>query len=161
MSPITDARVLSDREFIIERSFHAPAAKVFAAYTDPNLLPRWWPPKGGSLTVETMDVRPGGEYRFVQRDAGGRTAVIVGKYVEVVPVTRLVYTFGFESQENWITATVDLSESEGRTSLKLTNLCESREARDMALKYGAEAGAQAAWSRLDELLAEGQPAPGA
>ena len=159
MSPIAEARELSDREFTMERTFRAPMAKVFAAYTDPNLLPRWWPPRGGSLKVEAMDLRPGGGYRFVQRDASGRTVVVVGTYLEIVPVTRLVYTFGFEGQGNGITATVELSESGGETLLRLTNLCESRTARDMALRYGADTGARAAWSRLDKLLADGGPAP--
>jgi uncharacterized protein YndB with AHSA1/START domain len=160
MSPPTTARVLSEREFVLEHTFHAPAAKVFAAYTEPHLLAQWWAPKGGSLDVEAMDVRPGGRYRFVQRDTNGQESVFVGKYLEVQPVTRLVYTFMVEGQGNEITASLDLKESQGRTSLRLTNLCVSKEVRDAMLKYGAAAGAQVAWSRLDELLARPPRAPG-
>lgn len=152
MSPPPAAKVLSDREFVLEHTFHAPAAKVFAAYTDPRLLSQWWAPKGGSLTVEAMDVRPGGAYRFVQRDANGQRTVFVGKYLEVKPGTRLVYTFEVEGQGNEITATVDLKESQGKTSLTLTNRCVSKEARDAMLKYGAAAGAKVAWDRLAEVL---------
>ena len=60
------ARVVSDREFVLEHTFRAPAAKVFAAYTDPALIPKWWSPRGGSIRVDTLDVRPGGAWRFVQ-----------------------------------------------------------------------------------------------
>jgi uncharacterized protein YndB with AHSA1/START domain len=153
MNPQTPTKVLSEREFVIEQTFHAPAAKVFGAYTDPQLLSQWWAPKGGSITVEAMDVRPGGMYRFLQRNPNGQQMVFVGKYIEVRPVTRLVYTFMVEGQGNEVTATMDLKESQGQTLLRLTNLCVSKEARDSMLKYGAEAGAKAAWSRLAELLA--------
>jgi uncharacterized protein YndB with AHSA1/START domain len=149
----------SEREFVVEHHFQAPAAKVFAAYTDPHLLAQWWAPKGGSLAVETMDVRPGGAYRFVQREPNGQQLVFVGRYLEVNPVTRLVYTFGVEGQGNEIRATVDLKESQGKTSLRLTNLCASKEVRDMMLQYGAEAGARASWARLVELLARSARAP--
>jgi len=100
------ARVVSDREFVLEHHFRAPAAKVFAAYTDPKLLAKWWTPKGGSMTIESMDARPGGGYRYLQTDARGQKSVFVGKYLEVHPVTRLVYTFAVEGQGNEIRATV-------------------------------------------------------
>src|SRR5437879_892888 len=77
MPKTTQTRVLSDREFAIEHTFHAPAAKVFAAYTDPKVLPRWWAPPGGTIAVEKMDVRTGGSYRFVQR-AHGQEMTFVG-----------------------------------------------------------------------------------
>jgi uncharacterized protein YndB with AHSA1/START domain len=155
MSQPTAAKVLSDREFVLEHLFHAPAAKVFAAYTDPKIVPQWWAPKGGSMTVEAMDVRPGGAYRFVQRDVSGQQMVFVGKYIEVKPVTRLVYTFEVEGQGNQITANVELKESHGETAMTLTNLCVSKEVRDAMVQYGAAAGAKAAWNRLEEVLRNG------
>jgi len=148
------ARTLSEREFVLEHTFHAPAAKVFAAYTDPKLVPLWWAPKGGTVRVDTMDVRPGGAWRFVQRTANGQEMAFTGSYLEVKPVTRLVYTFMTEGQPgNQLTATVELKESGGTTQLTLTNLCQSKEARDAMLQYGAAAGAKVAWDRLAELLA--------
>ncbi len=76
MTPITPqptARAISDREFVLEHTFRAPAVKVWAGYTDPMLIPLWWAPRGGSLRIESMDVRPGGEWRFVQK---GDAAVV-------------------------------------------------------------------------------------
>lgn len=154
MEPQTQARVISDQEFVLEHTFRAPAAHVFAAYTDPELVSQWWGVKGGSLRVDVMDVRPGGAWRFVQRMPNGNEMITHGKYLEVVPVTRLVYTFVMEGQpENEIRATVELAEKDGVTQLTLTNLCTSKEARDTLLKYGAAAGAKAAWSGLEGLLA--------
>ncbi|HEV2316089.1 MAG TPA: SRPBCC domain-containing protein [Thermoplasmata archaeon] len=161
MSTPTEEPGSTDREFVVERTFHAPAARVFAAYTDPALLSRWWGPKGSTFIVEAMDVRPGGAYRFVQRDPKGQTIVFVGKYLEVRPVTRLVYTFEVEGMGNEIRATVDLKETGGKTAVRLTSLCVSKEARDMMVQYGAVAGAQSVWKQLEELVRGTTPAEGA
>ena len=153
MNPQPTARVVSDREFVLEHTFHAPAAKVFAGYTDPKMIPRWWAPKGGSIRVDKMDVRPGGAWRFVQTMPNGYEVAFHGTYLEVKPVTRLVYTFATEGQPgNEIRATVELSEKDGLTRLTLTNLCSSKEARDGMLGYGAAVGAKAAWDQLAEAL---------
>ncbi len=155
MDSQASARTISDREFVLEHTFQAPAAKVFAAYTDPKLVPRWWAPKGGSLRVDAMDVRVGGKYRYVQRAPNGHEVTFHGTYLEVKPVTRLVYTFATEGQPGEIRATVDLTERDGVTRLVLTNLCPSKEARDAMLQYGAAAGAKAAWDQLFEAIRHG------
>lgn len=154
MKPQGTAKALSENEFVLEHTFHAPAAKVFAAYTDPKLVPQWWAPKGGSMTVESMDVRPGGTWRYIQRMPNGQEMAFSGTYLEVRPHTRLVYTFLTEGQpHSQVTATVELRETAGTTTLTLTNLCLSKEVRDAMVRYGAAAGAKAAWDRLAELLA--------
>jgi uncharacterized protein YndB with AHSA1/START domain len=142
----------SEREFIVERTIQARPEKIFEAYTDAKLVPRWWAPPGGSLRVEQMDVRPGGTYRYVQRTPGGPEMVFVGSYLEVNPPTRLVYTFEVEGQGNPVTTTVDLQREGSSTRVTLTNLCVSKEVRDMMAKYGAEGGARAALARLAKLL---------
>ncbi|MCA1812047.1 MAG: SRPBCC domain-containing protein [Halobacteriales archaeon] len=146
-------RAVSDREFVLEYTFDAPAARVFAAYTDPKLVPLWWANKGSSIRVDRMDVRPGGEWRFVQRSGDGPEMAFRGVYREVKPVTRLVYTFVAEANPGReIVATVELAERDGKTHLTLTNLCGSKEERDGMVQYGAEAGARVAWDRLAEVL---------
>lgn len=147
-------RVVSEREFVLEYTFDAPAAKVFAAYTDPKIVPKWWANKGHTLRVDKMDVRPGGAWRFVQRQGDGPEMAFRGVYREVKPVTRLVYTFAAEADPSHeIVATVELQEADGKTLLTLTNLCASKVHRDGMLQYGAEAGANVAWARLAALLA--------
>jgi uncharacterized protein YndB with AHSA1/START domain len=145
-------KALSDREVAITHVFDAPAAKVFAAYTDPKQVPKWWGPKGNGVRVETMDVRPGGAWRFVQRGPDGRDFATHGTYVEVTPVTRLVYTFQAEGMPHSVTTTVELSESGGKTHMTLTLLAHSAEIRDQMVKYGAVGGAKAAAMQLAEYL---------
>lgn len=145
-------RAVSDREFVVERTIHASPEKIFEAYTDPQVVPRWWAPPGGSLRVERMDVRPGGGYRYVQRSPSGAELVFVGSYVEVSPPKRLVYTFEVQGQGPPVTTTVVL-EAEGKaTRVTLTNLCVSREVLEMMRKYGAEAGAKGALHQLARLV---------
>jgi len=151
-------KVLDDRTFVLEHSFDAPAAKVFAAYTDPQQVAQWWANPGWTMAIEAMDVRPGGRWRFVQRNGAGKEVAFSGEYLEVRPVTRLVYTFQAEGQGPPLTATVELAESGGRTHLTLTNTCASKEVRDGLLRYGAAAGAKTAWDRLEGFLSS-KPAP--
>jgi uncharacterized protein YndB with AHSA1/START domain len=79
----------------------------------------------------------------------------IGTYLDVRPVTRLVYTFEVEGQGDAVTATLELAESQGKTHLTLTNLCVSKEVRDVMVQYGAAAGARAAWAQLEEVLRNG------
>jgi uncharacterized protein YndB with AHSA1/START domain len=148
-------RTDSEREIVVERTVAATPERIFEAYTDPKLVPRWWAPPGGSLRVEQMDVRPGGKYRYVQRNPGGQELVFLGSYVAVTPPTRLVYTFEVEGQGNPVTTTVDLRGEGEATRVTLTNLCVSKEVREMMSKYGAEAGARAALQQLAKLVEPG------
>jgi uncharacterized protein YndB with AHSA1/START domain len=99
-----------------------------------------------------MEVRPGGAWRFVQRGPDGRDFVTHGTYVEVAPVTRLVYTFQAEGMPHAVTTTVDLRESAGKTHMTLTIAAPSKELRDQMVKYGATGGAKAAAVQLAEYL---------
>lgn len=153
MSATSVPQATSERDLVLEHTFRTSAARVFAAYTDPKLIAQWWVPKGGSLRVDEMEVRPGGKYRFVQRLPNGHEVTFAGTYLEVTPVTRLVYTFRIEGQpENELTATVELEESAGMTHLTLTNRCVSKEARDAMVRFGAAAGAKMSWDLLAEVL---------
>ncbi|HZL47542.1 MAG TPA: SRPBCC domain-containing protein [Solirubrobacteraceae bacterium] len=71
-SGVTTLSTPSDREIVSERVFDAPRARVFAAYTDPHLIPQWWGPRHMPAIVDQMDVRPGGTWRFVSRDCDGQ-----------------------------------------------------------------------------------------
>ena len=152
MTANQSTKALSDREIAITQEFDAPAAKVFAAYTDPKQIPKWWGPKGNGVRVEAMDVRPGGTWRFVQRGPDGGDFVSYGTYLEVKPVTRLVYTFQTEGMPQTVTTTIDLRESGGRTHMTLTLLAASKEMRDQMVKWGAAGGAKAAALQLAEYL---------
>jgi uncharacterized protein YndB with AHSA1/START domain len=74
----------SDREVVMECIFDAPRELVFKACTAPDLIPRWWGPASLSTTVEEMEVRPGGAWRYVQRDAAGNEYAFHGEYRELL-----------------------------------------------------------------------------
>ena len=128
----------SELEIRVERIFDAPRAHVFSVWTDPQLIPEWW---GDGTTVEEMDVRPGGAYRF--RTAYG---VVEGEFREVEPPARLVQTFQNHLQ------TLDFEDLGGQTKLTQTMSFETTEERDATMQYGVEEGAKGGFARVDALL---------
>jgi uncharacterized protein YndB with AHSA1/START domain len=145
----------SDREIALRRVFDAPRALVFEACTRPEHVARWWGPTGSTLTVEEMDVRPGGAWRFVLRGADGQDHPFRGVYREVVPPERVVSTFIYDVEfirDFEAVETVTFSERDGKTTLSVTVLHQSREARDNHLRSGMESGASQSYDRLAELV---------
>ena len=143
----------SDREIKMTRVFDAPRELVFQAHTDPQHVPHWWGQRHSTTIVDVMDVRPGGAWRFVQRDPEGKEYGFRGEYREVVPPERLVYTFEFEGMPGHILVeTVTFEEHDGKTMVSSTALFTSVEDRDGMLESGMESGAVESWDRLEELL---------
>ena len=142
------------QEFIITREFDAPRELVFRAYTDPEAIPKWWGPRRLTTTVDRMDVRPGGGWRFVQRDAEGNEFAFHGVYHEVVPPERIVGTFEFEGMPGHVALeTTTLEDLGGRTRLTTTTVFQTVEDRDGMVASGMEEGATESMDRLEELLA--------
>jgi uncharacterized protein YndB with AHSA1/START domain len=145
----------SDTEIVMTREFDAPRELIFKAYTDPELVPKWWGLRDNVTTVDVMDVRPGGTWRYVERSPDGQEYGFHGEYREVAPPDRLVYTFEFEGMPGHvIEETVTLEEKNGRTILTATSVFTSKEDRDGMIASGMEGGAAESHNRLAELLAE-------
>jgi uncharacterized protein YndB with AHSA1/START domain len=141
------------QEIVITRVFDAPPALVFKTFTDPTLIPQWWGPGYLTTTVERMEVRPGGIWRFVQRDAEGNQYAFHGVYHEVRPPERLVYTFEFEGQPGHvILETVAFAWQDGKTRLVDQSVFQSVADRDGMLQEGMESGASESMERLAGLL---------
>ena len=162
-SATTSFTTPSDREIVMERVFNAPRALVFRVTNDPELLPQWWGPARLTTNVVQWDLRPGGAWRVVQRDAGGNEYGFRGVYREIVPPERVVRTFEFEGVPGHVAVeTATFEDLGGRTRLRVTSLFESVEDRDGMLQGGAESGATESWERLATLLrtaqANGAPA---
>ena len=141
----------SERELLITRTFNGPARIVFEAWTTPELLKRWWAPKsvGASLLSCEADVRTGGSYRFEIGLEGSKSMVFFGRYLEVIPHARLVWT-NEESDDGAVT-TVTFEEKAGQTLLVMHELYPSKEALDAAIA-GMEGGMPETFAQLDELL---------
>jgi uncharacterized protein YndB with AHSA1/START domain len=145
--------VLSDTEVAMARVFDAPSKLVWEAYTDPKHIPHWWGPRRLTTTVNKMDVRPGGVWRYIQREPDGTEYAFNGVYREVTPPSRLVSTFEFEPFPGYISVdTLNLFEHNGKTTLTTHTLFQSREHRDGMLQSGAEAGFAETLDRLAELV---------
>jgi uncharacterized protein YndB with AHSA1/START domain len=141
------------QELSIVRTFDAPRELVFKAYTDPNLIPRWWGPRIFTTTVDRMDVRAGGVWRFVQRDSGGNEYAFHGVYHEIVPPERIVQTFEFEGMPGHVMLeTATFEEHDGKTTVTGHAVFQSVEDRDGELNSGMEEGAAETMDRLEELL---------
>lgn len=144
----------SDTEVRIERLFDAPRELVWEAYTDPELLCEWLGPRRLTMTVQEMDVRSGGSYRYTHRSEGGDSYVFFGEFREIDPPRLLVQTFSFEGAEGESLDRAEFEEvGESQTRLVITSTLESREARDAMLQSGMEKGVKEGYEKLDELLA--------
>ena len=145
-----------DREIVMTRAFAAPRRLVFDAFTKPELVKRWLlGPDGWSMPVCEIDLRVGGSYRYVWRHVNGNQMGMGGAFREIVVPERIVATEKFD--ESWYPGeavdTTVLSEEGGTTSVTLTVLYESREAREAVLKSPMEQGMAATYNRLEDLLA--------
>ena len=143
----------SERELVVTRTFNGPARIVFEAWTKPELLKRWWVPKsiGVSLLSCEMDVRVGGTYRFVFGHGASEPMAFFGRYLEVTPHSRLVWT-NEEGGDGGAVTTVTFEEKGGKTLVVVHELHPSKEALDGARASGVEAGTLEAFEQLDELL---------
>ena len=144
-----------EREIRVERVFNAPRDRVFAVYTDPELIPRWWGPRRFTTRVERMDVRTGGEWHFVHEGGEeGEEQGFRGSYREVTPPERIVQTFEWLGMPGYIS--VERAEFEDlgeRTRVVTVSTFHFREDRDGMLASGMESGLSETYERLDEVLA--------
>jgi uncharacterized protein YndB with AHSA1/START domain len=140
----------SERELVVSRTVNAPASVVYEAWTKAELFQRWWVPKSFPITLLSceLDVRVGGRYRLVFGQEGS-TMEFFGRYLEVTPPSRLVWT-NDEGEGETIT-TVTFEESGGRTLVTVHDLYPSKEALDS----GSTWAMPESLAQLDELLASG------
>jgi len=146
----TTAERRSDREIVVTRTFDAPPRLVFEAWTRPELFRQWWVPKSAGLKLLSLDqdVRVGGGYRLVFDLGDSRTLAFFGKYLEVTPPSRLVWT-NEESKDGAVT-TVTFEERDGKTLLTLAEAYPTKEAFDRSV--GSTDGLPEQFGQLDELL---------
>ena len=149
------------REIVMTRVFDAPRRLVWEALTKPELIRRWlFEPPGWTMVACEEDLRVGGTFHWAWNGPDGKASMAMrGVYREVVPPERVVRTetfnFGCEPQAGEQLATIALTEQGGKTTLTLTVLFPSKEARDAMLASGMEHGVAAGYDRLDEMLAAG------
>jgi uncharacterized protein YndB with AHSA1/START domain len=150
----TEVERRSERELVVTRTVDAPARHVFEAWTKPELLKRWWAPKsfGISFISCEADVRTGDTYRFVFSHAASEQAVaFFGRYIEVTPHSRIVWTN--EESADGAVSTVTFEEKGDKKLLVLHELYPSKQALDDAIASGSTSGAGEQFEQLDTPLA--------
>jgi len=146
----------SDRELVVTRTVNGPARLVFEAWANPALFQRWWVPKsfGVSLLSYEADIRTGGFYRLeMGHPSSDQPIAFFGRYIEVTPPSRLVWTNDEGGEEGAVT-TVTFEERAGVTLVVVRDLYPSKEALDQAIASGSTSGWGDQFAQLDRLLAD-------
>jgi uncharacterized protein YndB with AHSA1/START domain len=144
----------TDEEILISREFDAPRHLVFKAWTEPELVRRWWSPRG-AMTVCDIDLRVGGAWRYALALRDGTEVAFNGEFREIVPDERLVHTEIYEGapyQGQPPINVVTFEASDRGTRVEILVQCHSKEVRDMIATSGMEEGMQEQMVQLDELL---------
>jgi uncharacterized protein YndB with AHSA1/START domain len=140
-------------DIVIKRVFDAPRDVVYRAMTDPALIPNWFGPSRLTTTVDAMEVRHGGRWRFVQQDADGNQFAFRGVYHEATP-ERQIQTFEWEGLPGHVSLeTLTLEERDGKTHYLAVSVFQSVEDRDGMVASGMEGGLREGMLRLEELVA--------
>jgi uncharacterized protein YndB with AHSA1/START domain len=143
----------TDTQILVVREFDAPADLVFRAFTEPDLVKRWWHANRGVATGADINLRPGGSWRWVMVTHDGRKVAFHGEYVEVDPGRRLVYTEIYEmpgvGDSPPVVNTLTFEEADGRTRMTAITDCPSIEVRDAIIASGMEDGMQDAYDLLE------------
>src|SRR5215475_1629070 len=148
----TTVERMSERELVVRRTVNGPARLVFEAWTKPELFKQWWVPKSMGMFLRSceMDVRVGGGYRLVFGHDASNPDAFFGRYLEVTPYSRLVWT-NDEGGDGGSVTTVTFEENGGKTLLVMRDLYPSKEALDAAGTGAADVMSET-FEQLDELL---------
>jgi uncharacterized protein YndB with AHSA1/START domain len=145
----------SERELVVTRTFNGPARIVYEAWTKPELFKRWWTPKSSGMTMLSceMDVRVGGTYRLVfAHPATGQPVAFFGRYIEVTPNSRIVWTNDEGGEGTGPVTTVTFDERGDTTLVIMSDLHPSKESLDGAISSGSTSAFGEQFEQLDELL---------
>ena len=151
----------TDREVVVTRVLDAPRERVFLAYVDPKAIPEWWGPRGSIVTVDRMEVRPGGAWRYVSRAPDGSEHGFHGVFQEIRPPERLTWTFEYEGEPGHVSVETITFEAvrAGKTKVTVMARFDSREDRDGKVNAGMEYGMRESYARLEEYVNRNRRGP--
>jgi uncharacterized protein YndB with AHSA1/START domain len=145
----------TDDQILITREFDAPKHLVFKAFTTPELVRRWWSGKRGEMTIAEIDLRVGGQWRYVMETSDGFEVAFHGEYREIVPDERVVSTEIYEIPEQGDSPptvnTATFTEVDGRTTLTILVQCPDKQLRDTIIDSGMEGGMQEGMDLLEQV----------
>ena len=154
MSKTTFTVKRKDLKIVMERTFRAPPERVFKTITDRESIPNWWGPKRFETIIDKLDVRKGGTWRYINRDAEGKEYAFHGVFKEVDSPRRLSYTFNYEgiSGNHETVETAKFEKVGVKTKMTATVQYKSLEDLDGTVNTDMEEGAIETWERLAELV---------
>ena len=153
MQTMTSPSSTADREIVTTRLIDAPRALVFEAWTDPKHVAQWFGPDGFVTTTHSMDVRPGGVWRFTMRGPDGKDWPNVVTYEQVVPPERLVYLHGDDKEPDMFHNTITFDDEDGKTALTMRAVFKTAAAREFVVRErGAVEGGQQTIARLEQYV---------
>jgi uncharacterized protein YndB with AHSA1/START domain len=140
------------REIVASRVFDAPRELVWKAWSDPKHIVQWWGPKGFTTTMQEMDFRPGGTWRFIMHGPEGPEYQNQFIYREIVKPERITYS---HVSGPLFEATVTFTAQGDKTRVEVRMVFESAELREKVAKdFGAVEGLHQTLERLGQLLAK-------
>lgn len=144
----------SDRELVVTRTINGPAHVVFEAWRNPEHFKKWWVPKSAPMTMTSceMDVRVGGSYRLTFAMEGHPPMTFHGKYLEVTPPSRIVWTNDEQGEGKGPVTTATFEERGGKTVVVVHELHPSKEALDEHMAAGAQEGMPEQLDQLEEFV---------
>jgi uncharacterized protein YndB with AHSA1/START domain len=143
----------ADEQILITREFNAPRHLVYRAWTTPELVRQWWTARRGSMTIVEIDLRVGGQWRYVMTATQGFEVGFHGEYREIVENERIVSTEVYEGAPDAPALnTITFEEHEGRTMMTILVEHANRENRDMHVNSGMEDGLQDAFELLEQTV---------
>jgi uncharacterized protein YndB with AHSA1/START domain len=153
MSKTTIIAAPGSLEVRMERVFPAARERVFAAYTDAKAIPQWWGPRRLVTTVEKLEPRAGGQWRFIQRDTDGSSHGFHGVFHACTAPTQIVQTFEYEGAPgNVLLDSISFEAAGAHTKVIAQSIFQTLQARDAMIQYGMADGAIETWDRFEELL---------
>lgn len=142
----------ADNQILITRDFDVPRHLVYRAWTTPELIRRWWSGDRGEVTSAEVDLRVGGNWRYVMVAHGGFEVAFHGEFREIVPNERIVSTEVYEAVPDAMALnTLTLTEQDGRTRLTILVEHTSQQHRDLHVDSGMEGGMQEAMDHLEQV----------
>ncbi|MBB6173120.1 uncharacterized protein YndB with AHSA1/START domain [Nocardiopsis mwathae] len=140
-------------DIVVTRVFDAPREVVYAAFTDPELVPKWWGPYDHTTVATRAEVRPGGQWRYISRDPEGNEYAFKGVYHDLVAPESVVSTFEFEGAPGHVELdTATFEEIDGKTRYTSVSVFQSIEDRDAMVASGMESGLRDTLNRFAALV---------
>lgn len=151
-----DATVTADREIVLTRELPAPRDLVWRVYTDRGHVEQWWGPRGFTITVHEMDVRPGGIWRFMMHGPDGTDYPNRIDFIEVTPPERLIFNHGDDDGTRSFHVTITFTEQATGTLVTQRSVFPTAEALAQVIAFGAVELGKQTLDRLAEHLVKVQ-----